>query len=156
MENTDNILTSELDSTAAEEVAAEIPYQSGEVPKWEYKDRQNPKWGTVEKEGLIVGRGPRRKVVPPDEVYKLAVLGCTNRDIAEWFDISEDTLNYNFAIFIRKAKTDLKQRLRKAMLNNAIQNNNAAVQIFLAKNILGMSDTPVNSEDLAPLPWNES
>lgn len=156
MENTDNILTSEPDSTAAEEVAAETPYQSGEVPKWEYKDRQNPKWGTVEKEGLIVGRGPRRKVVPPDEVYKLAVLGCTNRDIAEWFDISEDTLNYNFAIFIRKAKTDLKQRLRKAMLNNAIQNNNAAVQIFLAKNILGMSDTPVNSEDLAPLPWNES
>jgi hypothetical protein len=94
--------------------------------------------------------------VPPDEVYKLAVLGCTNRDIAEWFDITEDTLNYNFAIFIRKAKTDLKQRLRKAMLNNAIQNNNAAVQIFLAKNILGMSDTPINSEDQAPLPWNES
>lgn len=137
------------------EIAAVAPEQTGEYPKWEYRDRQNPKWGTVEREGLIVGRGSRRQVVPPDEVYKLAVLGCSNRDIAEWFNISEDTLHYNFAIFLKKARIDLKQKLRRAMLQNAMVNNSAAVQIFLAKNMLGMSDNPQVAEGQQPLPWNE-
>ena len=42
------------------------------------------------------------------------------------------------------------------MLHNAISNNNAAVQIFLAKNMLGMSDAPTNAEDAVPLPWDEN
>jgi hypothetical protein len=41
------------------------------------------------------------------------------------------------------------------MLNNACRNMNAAVQIFLAKNILGMSDNPYDSESNAPLPWTD-
>ena len=32
---------------------------------------------------------------------------------------------------------------------------NAATQIFLAKNVLGMTDQAVASEANAPLPWNE-
>ena len=31
-------------------------------------------------------------------------------------------------------------RLRKAMWNNAINNNNTAMQIWLSKQVLGMSD----------------
>jgi hypothetical protein len=42
------------------------------------------------------------------------------------------------------------------MLNNAINHNNAALQIFLAKNFLGMSDNPVNTEANTPLPWNDN
>jgi hypothetical protein len=42
------------------------------------------------------------------------------------------------------------------MFKNACDNNSAAVQIFLAKNILGMSDSPLNSEAKQPLPWNET
>jgi hypothetical protein len=41
------------------------------------------------------------------------------------------------------------------MLDNACRNMNAAVQIFLAKNILGMQDTPTNSDDKQPLPWSD-
>jgi hypothetical protein len=40
------------------------------------------------------------------------------------------------------------------MLDNACKNNSAAVQIFLAKNLLGMQDTPTNNEDQKPLPWD--
>jgi hypothetical protein len=40
------------------------------------------------------------------------------------------------------------------MIKNAL-GGNAALQIFLAKNFLGMSDTPVNSEDKLPLPWTD-
>jgi hypothetical protein len=32
---------------------------------------------------------------------------------------------------------------------------NAAVQIFLAKNILGMSDNGQESDDKKPLPWSD-
>jgi hypothetical protein len=42
------------------------------------------------------------------------------------------------------------------MLNNACKNMNAAVQIFLAKNMLGMSDQLINTDSNEPLPWVES
>lgn len=157
MTNTDNTPTSTAEDTfeALGEIPAQEPSQSGEYPKWEYKPRQNPRWGTVEREGLIVGRGPTRKVIPPDDVYKLAALGCTIEEISDFFSINRETLKYNFSDYITKGRAEMKQRLRQAMFHNACNNHNAAVQIFLAKNILGMSDTPVNSEDSQPLPWTE-
>ncbi len=103
--------------------------------------------------GIPVGRD--KKPVPPDEVEKLAALGCTNRDIANFFGVDESTLSRVFAANLIKGREDLKIALRRAMLNNACKNNNAAVQIFLAKNILGMSDTPVNTDDRKPLPWSD-
>lgn len=103
--------------------------------------------------GLPVGRD--KKVVPPDEVYKLAALGCKNIEIAEWFGVTEDAISRNFAAELEKGRAAVKISLRRAMLNNACQNNSAAVQIFLAKNMLGMSDSPVDSEANQPLPWQD-
>lgn len=141
-------------STASEEVESVAPEQTGEYPRWEFKPRQNPKWGEVTKQGLIVGRGSNRRVVPPDEVYKLAALGCTIEEMSDFFQVNRETLKYNFSDYILKGKAELKWRLRSAMLRNAINNNNAAVQIFLAKNILGMSDSPMDAEANQPLPWD--
>lgn len=106
----------------------------------------------VEVLGYQVGRGLKRRIVNPDDVYGLAQLGCSDRDIAQWFDIDEQTLRYNFKEIMLKGRSELKQTLRQAMLKNAL-NGNAAVQIFLAKNLLGMSDNPVDSEATQPLPW---
>lgn len=141
-----------LDETIEQEVEAEQPEQQAEH-KWVFKPRQNPRWGTVERAGLIVGRGANKKVIPPDEVYKLAALGCTQKEIAVWFGIPEETVRYNFADYIAKGKEETKQRLRMAMLDNAIKHRNAALQIFLAKNMLGMSDTPVDTDNDKVLPW---
>lgn len=102
--------------------------------------------------GLPVGRD--RTVVPPDKVEELASLGCTDRDIANFYGIKEDTLRYNFADNLIKGREELKITLRRSMLRTA-HSGNAAVLIFLAKNILGMSDTPVNSDDKKPLPWKD-
>ena len=110
---------------------------------------------TVEVTGYEVGRGMRKKVVFDEDVYKLAALGCNDREIAIWFDINEETLRYNFKDIMLKGREDLKHNLRRAMLKNAM-NGNAALQIFLAKNLLGMSDTPTNTEDKTPLPWNDN
>jgi hypothetical protein len=103
-------------------------------------------------EGLCVGRD--KIVIDPEDVEMLAALGCRDREIANWFGIKEDTLRYNFADNLVKGREGLKITLRRAMLDNACRNMNAAVQIFLAKNILGMVDTPTDSEDQKPLPWD--
>jgi len=105
-------------------------------------------------QGLPIGRD--KTVVPPDQVYELAAIGCSDTEIAHFFGVKQDTLRYNFAEELTKGRSFMKIRLRRAMYKNACQLNNAAVQIFLAKqaSILGMSDGGVNA-DAEALPWNE-
>lgn len=103
--------------------------------------------------GIPVGRD--QTVVPPDQVQELAAIGCSDKEIAAFFDINSDTLRYNFASELEKGREYLKTRLRRNMFR-AADNLNPAILIFLAKNILGMSDNPINTEASAPLPWIES
>ena len=104
-------------------------------------------------QGLPVGRD--KTVVPPDQVYELAAIGCDDREIARFFGVKEDTLRYNFTDELAKGREYVKIRLRRAMFKNACDNMNAAVQIFLSKNILGMSDSQIDNSANTPLPWNE-
>jgi hypothetical protein len=105
--------------------------------------------------GLQVGRGDHREIVPPEEVYKLAAIGCTDREIAAFFGVKEDTLRRNFAEELTKGREYVKTRLRMNMFK-AADNLNPAILIFLAKNLLGMSDSPHNAEANTPLPWVEA
>jgi hypothetical protein len=111
------------------------------------------KEGTKIVHGLIVGRN--QVVVPPEEVEDLASLGCTDRDIARWFGIDENTLRYSFSDNLVKGRENLKISLRRAMLKNACVNLNAAVQIFLAKNMLGMSDNGMVTDNSKVLPFTD-
>ena len=56
------------------------------------EDRKDPKWGEMTKKGLVIGRGDTKKIIPPDEVEKLARLWCTYEEIAQWFNIPVETL----------------------------------------------------------------
>jgi hypothetical protein len=104
-------------------------------------------------QGKVVGRD--RTVVDPEAVEKLAVLGCKDNEIANFFGVKQDTLRYNFADSLVKGREVMRITLRRAMLDNACKNMNAAVQIFLAKNMLGMADIPTNADDLTALPWSD-
>lgn len=115
--------------------------------------RKDPKWGEMTKEGLIVGRGDNRKVVPPDEVEKLARLWCSYNEIAEWFEIPVETLKYNFSDVIAKGRSETKQALRRAQIKTALSGN-VSMLIWLGKNILGQSDNPGAGNDEL-LPWIE-
>ena len=129
-----------------------IPYEEEIIAS----DKTGPrpkKLVAVEVHGYEVGRGLKKRVVTPEDVYKLAALGCSDREIATWFDVKEDTLRYNFADIMAKGRQEMKTALRQAMFKNALSGN-AALQIFLAKNMLGMSDTPNQSDDKKPLPWD--
>ena len=142
------------DTLARQETFEILPYQ--EVERDPSKTGPSPKkLVAVEVYGYEVGRGLRKRVVTPEEVFKLAALGCTDKEIALWFDIAYDTLRYNFADIIAKGRQEMKTALRNAMFKNAMSGN-AALQIFLAKNMLGMSDNPNSSQDDKPLPWNDN
>ena len=121
------------------------PSKSGPKPK---------KLVAVEVYGYEVGRGNTKRVISPDDVYKLAAMGCNNKEISTWFDINKDTLQYTFGDIIEKGREDMKMRLRQAMWKNA-WGGNVVMQIWLSKQYLGFTDSPVNTEANAPLPWQE-
>ena len=147
-------MSDQVENQEQPDLPSETPVQSDSLPKWEFKPRKDPKWGEVTKQGLVVGRGANKKVVPPDEVYKLAAFGCTIDEMADWFGVNRDTLKYNFMEYINKGRADVKQRLRNAQMKVAL-GGNATMLIWLGKNMLGQSDNPNNSEDKQPLPWSE-
>lgn len=104
--------------------------------------------------GIEVGRGENKKVIDPKEVQKLASIGMKNSEIAEYLDIDDSTLNYNFKQYLIKGRHDLKVSLRRAQINLALSGN-ATLLIWLGKNILGQSDSPLDSDANQPLPWND-
>jgi hypothetical protein len=130
-------------TTTVEASAVLYPSKTGPKPK---------ELVSAEYLGIPVGRD--KKVIDPVDVEGLAALGCKDREIANFLGIKEDTLRYNFADQLAKGREQVKINLRRAMIHNATVNHSASVQIFLAKNMLGMSDSPVDSEANAPLPWS--
>jgi hypothetical protein len=104
--------------------------------------------------GIEVGRGETKKIINPRDVEKLAAIGMKNSEIAEWFGIDDSTLSYNFKQEITKGKLNLIQSLRRAQISVAL-GGNPTLLIWLGRNLLGQSDSPINNEALAPLPWSD-
>lgn len=109
------------------------------------------KWGTATIEGKVVGRDGI--VVPPQQVEDLAEIGCTNKEIANFFGVDDSTLAYNFKFELAKGRANLNQRLRRAQIQYALQGN-ATLLIWLGKNILSQSDTP-QTADKEVLPFTD-
>ena len=115
-------------------------------------DPNNKKMGTKTVEGPVVGRN--KIVVPPEEVYKLAAIGCKDHEISDWFGIKQDTLRYNFAAQLVKGREAVKQSLRRKQLEVAFSGN-ATLLIWLGKNLLGQTDSGTDASNTEPLPWND-
>jgi hypothetical protein len=115
--------------------------------------RKTRKTATIEIEGVVVGRD--KKVIPPNEVFKLAALGCKDTEICDWFGIDGNTLRYNFSVELIKGRESLKQSLRQAQIRLAISGN-ATMLIWLGKNILDQRENPVDSDANTPLPWTDN
>jgi hypothetical protein len=104
--------------------------------------------------GYEVGRGENKKIINPREVEKLASIGMKNSEIAEWFGIDDSTLSYNFKREITKGKLNLVQSLRRAQISVAL-GGNPTMLIWLGRNLLGQSDSPLQTDGMAPLPWSD-
>lgn len=107
---------------------------------------------TIQTQGKLVGRD--KKPVPAADVFKLAAIGCKDHEIAEWFGVDQNTLRYNFSVELIKGRETLKHSLRKKQIEVAMSGN-AVMLIWLGKNLLGQSDSPLNSEEAQTLPWED-
>lgn len=107
---------------------------------------------TIETEGKLVGRD--KKPIPALDVFKLAAIGCKDVEIADWFGIDSNTLRYNFSVELIKGRESLKQGLRRKQIEVAM-GGNAVMLIFLGKNLLGQSDSPLTTQESQVLPWED-
>jgi len=82
----------------------------------------------------------KKKKVDPDKVRMLASFGCKYMDIGKYFEVSEAYIRKDFKDQYEAGREDMKFKLRRAMWTSAMENNSISMQIFMAKNYLGMSD----------------
>ena len=124
----------------------------------------DPHWGTIEQkdafgnvvsveEGLIIGRGETRSVINPKRVEELATTFASYRELAEFFNVREQTFRDNFRENVIKGRANTKMSLRQWQLA-AAKSGNTSMLIWLGKNILGQQDNPTNKEENTILPWN--
>jgi hypothetical protein len=120
-----------------------------------YKEQPQRKYEDKIVKGIAIGRGDNRQIIEIEQVRRLAMLHCSYNDMAKFFGVKENTFINNFRFEVERARETTKHRLMEAMLENAIQKHNPAIQIFLAKNWLGLVNDPVAQEGNTPLPWIE-
>lgn len=85
--------------------------------------------------------------IDPEEVYKLARIGCKTSEIADWFGCSRDTIENRFSAELTKGWESLKHSLRRKQIDVAMRGN-AVMLIWLGKQMLGQVDSIVNHIEL--------
>ncbi|QDP62450.1 MAG: hypothetical protein Unbinned3585contig1000_18 [Prokaryotic dsDNA virus sp.] len=96
-----------------------------------------------------------KKTVDRDLIYKLACIQCSDQEIAEVVGITANLLRKRFRSLLEKGKETGKQSLRRAMWEKAM-NGDTRVQIFLSKQYLAMKDSPEDTHNNTPLPWEDN
>ena len=107
-----------------------------------------------------------RKKINPQQVTRLARIGCSIDEIATVLDVSRHTLSRRFATEFIKGRENLKMRLRRKQINVAL-GGNIAMLIWLGKQYLGQSEkqeiverkidfTTLSTEELETLAAAES
>ena len=82
---------------------------------------------------------PKKYNIDPEQVEKLASFGCSNTEIASFFGCSKDLISKSYSTDVSKGQDKGKIRLRQ-MLWKSAEKGNVAMQIWLSKQYLGMSD----------------
>ena len=95
---------------------------------------------------------PKKYNLDTDQIKKLASLGCTNKEIADFFGCSADLLEKSFSEFLTKGRAEQKLRLRQLQWKSA-EKGNIVMQIWLGKQILGQSENTIKEDD-EPLAWS--
>ena len=82
---------------------------------------------------------PKKYNLDTKQVEQLAGFGCTDTEIASFFDISRTTLERNYEHYLTKGREEGKIRLRQYQWASA-KKGNVAMLIWLGKQLLGQSD----------------
>ena len=95
---------------------------------------------------------PKKYNIDTSQLQKLATLGCTNKEMADFFGCSADLLEKSYSEFLIKGRAEQKMRLRQLQWK-ACENGNVSMLIFLGKNMLGQQDRIEETQLEEPLPW---
>ena len=79
---------------------------------------------------------PKKYKIDTDKVEQLASFGCTNTEIASFFNCTEHIIRKSYAENLTKGRAESKLRLRQ-MQWKAAEKGNVAMLIWLGKQILG-------------------
>ena len=82
---------------------------------------------------------PPLKPINPEQVRKLAGIGCTTAEIGSILGCSDDTLERRFAGALKKGRAKLCMTLRRKQVRIAM-GGNVAMLIWLGKQLLGQAD----------------
>ena len=82
---------------------------------------------------------PKKYNLDTKQVEQLAGFGCTDTEIASFFNISRTTLERNYEQYMTKGRESGKIRLRQMQWASA-KKGNVAMLIWLGKQLLGQSD----------------
>ena len=87
-----------------------------------------------------------KKDIDKTKVEQLASFGCTNTEIASFFNVNESTIRRSYAEYLTKGRDKGKIRLRQ-MQWKAAEGGNVSMLIWLGKQVLGQSEQPTLLED---------
>ena len=90
------------------------------------------------------------KDIDAEQVYKLARMGCTQQEIAEFFGCTQSVISDRFSMDYLRARGDWKQSLRRAQTIRAVKDRSDSMLIHLGKVYLGQADVTevVTREDV--------
>ena len=95
---------------------------------------------------------PKKYQIDTVQLKKLSRLGCTNKEMGDFFGCSADLLEKSYSEFLTKGRAEQKLRLRQLQWK-ACESGNVTMLIFLGKNMLGQQDRIEESQLEQPLPW---
>tara|TARA_R110002051_G_scaffold308696_1_gene380859 strand:- start:718 stop:1053 length:336 start_codon:yes stop_codon:yes gene_type:complete len=107
------------------------------------------------KEKQTKTKGRPRIQIDVKVLERLCEIQCTQQEMAYILGCSVDTLKRHYSDVINVGKSLSKVTLRRAQWKNAIEKNNVTMQIWLGKNMLNQSDSPLNEENETILPWSD-
>jgi hypothetical protein len=92
-------------------------------------------------QGRGKGGGRPELLIDAKVVAGMAYVGATTLEIAEFVGCSPDVLERRFADVLRKKRSSMRLRLRRAQIRMAMEGN-VTMLIWLGKQYLGQSDRP--------------
>ena len=89
---------------------------------------------------------PKKYKIDTEQIKKLAKLGCTNKEIGDFFGCSADLIEKSYSEYLTKGRAEMKMRLRQLQWKSAEKG-------AIVKQILGQSENTITEDD-EPLAWS--
>jgi lambda repressor-like predicted transcriptional regulator len=92
--------------------------------------------------------------VDREEIWKLARIGCTLREMSFMTGLAEETIRKNFAKELEHGQSAGKRALRRKQMEKAMEGSDRML-VWLGKQYLGQKEVVADGDDDTPLPWKD-